>query len=195
MKDIQIKKMQSDDDFYVELRKICLDWQQKGISEEVKDIICDIIFYDAYYTKVFISEELLNQMQYGFTKIMIRKLLEYNNNSEYVTILLQLLRSRFKVTGEIMYEIKNIIDEHKNIEKLRPLFKLIDAFDMLINDYEEYEKIYYNIEVEGEKESCYNTIYVNTVNIRNMLMETEEDNKEIINILNKIIDVFIESNY
>ena len=44
MKDIQIKKMQSDDDFYVELRKICLDWQQKGISEEVKDIICDIIF-------------------------------------------------------------------------------------------------------------------------------------------------------
>lgn len=195
MKDIQIKKMQSDDDFYVELRKICLDWQQKGISEEVKDIICDIIFYDAYYTKVFISEELLNQMQYGFTKIMIRKLLEYNNNSEYVTILLELLRSRFKVTGEIMYEIKNIIDEHKNIEKLRPLFKLIDAFDMLINDYEEYEKIYYNIEVEGEKESCYNTIYVNTVNIRNMLMETEEDNKEIINILNKIIDVFIESNY
>lgn len=195
MKDIQIKKMQSDDDFYVELRKICLDWQQKGISEEVKDIICDIIFYDAYYTKVFISEELLNQMQYGFTKMMIRKLLEYNNNSEYVTILLQLLRSRFKVTGEIMYEIKNIIDEHKNIEKLRPLFKLIDAFDMLINDYEEYEKIYYNIEVKGEKESCYNTIYVNTVNIRNMLMETEEDNKEIINVLNKIIDVFIESNY
>ena len=195
MKDIQIKKMQSDDDFYVELRKICLDWQQKGISEEVKDIICDIIFYDAYYAKVFISEELLNQMQYGFTKMMIRKLLEYNNNSEYVTILLQLLRSRFKVTGEIMYEIKNIIDEHKNIEKLRPLFKLIDAFDMLINDYEEYEKIYYNIEVEGEKESCYNTIYVNTVNIRNMLMETEEDNKEIINVLNKIIDVFIESNY
>lgn len=195
MKDIQIKKMQSDDDFYVELRKICLDWQQKGISEEVKDIICDIIFYDVYYTKVFISEELLNQMQYGFTKMMIRKLLEYNNNSEYVTILLQLLRSRFKVTGEIMYEIKNIIDEHKNIEKLKPLFKLIDAFDMLINDYEEYEKIYYNIEVEGEKESCYNTIYVNTVNIRNMLMETEEDNKEIINVLNKIIDVFIESNY
>lgn len=195
MKDIQIKKMQSDDDFYVELRKICLDWQQKGISEEVKDIICDIIFYDAYYTKVFISEELLNQMQYGFTKMMIRKLLEYNNNSEYVTILLQLLRSRFKVTGEIMYEIKNIIDEHKNIEKLKPLFKLIDAFDMLINDYEEYEKIYYNIEVKGEKESCYNTIYVNTVNIRNMLMETEEDNKEIINVLNKIIDVFIESNY
>ena len=195
MKDIQIKKMQSDDDFYVELRKICLDWQQKGISEEVKDIICDIIFYDAYYAKVFISEELLNQMQYGFTKMMIRKLLEYNNNSEYVTILLQLLRSRFKVTGEIMYEIKNIIDEHKNIEKLKPLFKLIDAFDMLINDYEEYEKIYYNIEVEGEKESCYNTIYVNTVNIRNMLMETEEDNKEIINVLNKIIDVFIESNY
>lgn len=194
MKDIQIKKMQSDDDFYVELRKICLDWQQKGISEEVKDIICDIIFYDIYYTKVFISEELLNQMQYGFTKMMIRKLLEYNNNSEYVTILLQLLRSRFKVTGEIMYEIKNIIDEHKNIEKLKPLFKLIDAFDMLINDYEEYEKIYYNIEVEGEKESCYNTIYVNTVNIRNMLMETEEDNKEIINVLNKIIDVFIESN-
>lgn len=195
MKDIQIKKMQSDDDFYVELRKICLDWQQKGISEEVKDIICDIIFYDAYYTKVFISEELLNQMQYGFTKMMIRKLLEYNNNSEYVTIILQLLRSRFKVTGEIMYEIKNIIDEHKNIEKLKPLFKLIDAFDMLINDYEEYEKIYYNIEVEGEKESCYNTIYVNIVNIRNMLMETEEDNKEIINVLNKIIDVFIESNY
>ena len=94
-----------------------------------------------------------------------------------------------------MYEIKNIIDEHKNIEKLKPLFKLINAFDMLINDYEEYEKIYYNIEVEGEKESCYNTIYVNTVNIRNMLMETEEDNKEIINVLNKIIDVFIESNY
>lgn len=195
MKDIQIKKMQSDDDFYVELRKICLDWQQKGISEEVKDIICDIIFYDVYYTKVFISEELLNQMQYGFTKMMIRKLLEYNNNSEYVTTILQLLRSRFKVTGEIMYEIKNIIDEHKNIEKLKPLFKLIDAFDMLINDYEEYEKIYYNIEVKGEKESCYNTIYVNTVNIRNMLMETEEDNKEIINVLNKIIDVFIESNY
>lgn len=195
MKDIQIKKMQSDDDFYVELRKICLDWQQKGISEEVKDIICDIIIYDSYYTKVFISEELLNQMQYGFTKMMIRKLLEYNNNSEYVTTILQLLRSRFKVTGEIMYEIKNIIDEHKNIEKLRPLFKLIDAFDMLINDYEEYEKMHYNIDVEGEKESCYNTIYVNTVNIRNILIETEEDNKEIINVLNKIIDVFIESNY
>lgn len=195
MKDMQIKKMQSDDDFYVELRKICLDWQQKGISEEVKDIICDIIIYDSYYTKVFISEELLNQMQYGFTKMMIKKLLEYNNNSEYVTIILQLLRSRFKVTGEIMYEIKNIIDEHKNIEKLRPLFKLIDAFDMLINDYEEYEKMHYNIEVKGEKESCYNTIYVNTVNIRNILIETEEDNKEIINVLNKIIDVFIESNY
>lgn len=192
---MQIKKMKSDDDFYVELRKICLDWQQKGIPEKVKDIICDIINYDSYYTKVFISEELLNQMQYGFTKMMIKKLLEYNNKSDYVITILQLLRSRFKVTGEIIYEIKNIIDEHKNIEKLRPLFKLIDAFDMLINDYEEYEKIHYNIEVEGEKESCYNTIYVNTVNIRNILIETEEDNKEIINVLNKIIDVFIESDY
>ncbi len=195
MKNIEIKKMQSDDDFYVELRKICLDWQQKGIPEKVKDIICDIINYDSYYTKVFISEELLNQMQYGFTKMMIKKLLEYNNKSDYVITILQLLRSRFKVTGEIIYEIKNIIDEHKNIEKLRPLFKLIDAFDMLINDYEEYEKMHYNIEVEGEKESCYNTIYVNTVNIRNILIETEEDNKEIINVLNKIIDVFIESDY
>lgn len=195
MKNIKIKKMQSDDDFYVELRKICLDWQQKGIPEKVKDIICDIINYDSYYTKVFISEELLNQMQYGFTKMMIKKLLEYNNKSDYVITILQLLRSRFKVTGEIIYEIKNIIDEHKNIEKLRPLFKLIDAFDMLINDYEEYEKMHYNIEVEGEKESCYNTIYVNTVNIRNILIETEEDNKEIINVLNKIIDVFIESDY
>lgn len=195
MKNIEIRKMQSDDDFYVELRKICLDWQQKGIPEKVKDIICDIINYDSYYTKVFISEELLNQMQYGFTKMMIKKLLEYNNKSDYVITILQLLRSRFKVTGEIIYEIKNIIDEHKNIEKLRPLFKLIDAFDMLINDYEEYEKMHYNIEVEGEKESCYNTIYVNTVNIRNILIETEEDNKEIINVLNKIIDVFIESDY
>lgn len=195
MKNIEIKKMQSDDDFYVELRKICLDWQQKGIPEKVKDIICDIINYDSYYTKVFISEELLNQMQYGFTKMMIKKLLEYNNKSDYVITILQLLRSRFKVTGEIIYEIKNIIDEHKNIEKLRPLFKLIDAFDMLINDYEEYEKMHYNIEIEGEKESCYNTIYVNTVNIRNILIETEEDNKEIINVLNKIIDVFIESDY
>lgn len=195
MKNIEIKKMQSDDDFYVELRKICLDWQQKGIPEKVKDIICDIINYDSYYTKVFISEELLNQMQYGFTKMMIKKLLEYDNKSDYVITILQLLRSRFKVTGEIIYEIKNIIDEHKNIEKLRPLFKLIDAFDMLINDYEEYEKMHYNIEVEGEKESCYNTIYVNTVNIRNILIETEEDNKEIINVLNKIIDVFIESDY
>lgn len=195
MKNIEIKKMQSDDDFYVELRKICLDWQQKGIPEKVKNIICDIINYDSYYTKVFISEELLNQMQYGFTKMMIKKLLEYNNKSDYVITILQLLRSRFKVTGEIIYEIKNIIDEHKNIEKLRPLFKLIDAFDMLINDYEEYEKMHYNIEVEGEKESCYNTIYVNTVNIRNILIETEEDNKEIINVLNKIIDVFIESDY
>lgn len=193
MEKIQIKKMQSDEDFYVELRKICLDWQQKGISEEVMDIICDITVYDSYYTQVFKSEELLNQMQYGFTKIMIRKLLEYNNNSDYFTTLLQLLRSRFKVTGEIMYEIKNIIEEHKNIERLEPLFKLIDAFDMIIDDYEKYEKIDYNI--EGAKESFYNTIYDTTVNIRNILLEIEEDNKTVIDVLNRIIDVFFESNY
>lgn len=81
---MQIKKMKSDDDFYVELRKICLDWLEKGISEEVIDIICDIIVYDPYYTKIFVSEELLNQMQYGFTKIMIKKLTEYNDSSEGV---------------------------------------------------------------------------------------------------------------
>lgn len=193
MKNVQIKKIQSDDDFYVELRKFCLDWEQKGISENVIDIVWDIIVYDSYYTKVFKSEELLNQMQYGFTKIMIRKLLEYNNNSEYFTTLLELLRSRFKVTGEIMYEIKNIIEEHKNIKRLEPLFKLIDAFDMIINDYDKYKKINYNI--EGAKESLYNTIYDTTVNIRNMLLEVEEDNKTVIDVLNKIIDVFFESNY
>lgn len=188
MEKIQIKKMQSDDDFYTKLRKFCLDWEQKGISENVIDIVWDIIVYDSYYTKVFKSEDLVNQMQYGFTKIMIKKLLEYNNNSDYFTTLLELLRSRFKVTGEIMYEIKNIIEEHKNIKRLEPLFKLIDAFDMIINDYDKYKKINYNI--EGAKESLYNTIYDTTVNIRNMLLEVEEDNKTVIDVLNKIIDVF-----
>lgn len=193
MEKIQIKKMQSDDDFYTKLRKFCLDWEQKGISENVIDIVWDIIVYDSYYTKVFKSEDLVNQMQYGFTKIMIKKLLEYNNNSDYFTTLLELLRSRFKVTGEIMYEIKNIIEEHKNIKRLEPLFKLIDAFDMIINDYDKYKKINYNI--EGAKESLYNTIYDTTVNIRNMVLEVEEDNKTVIDVLNKIIDVLFESNY
>lgn len=99
---MQIKKMKSDEDFYVELRKICLDWLEKGISEEVIDIICDIIVYDPYYAKTFASEELLNQMQYGFTKVMIKKLTEYNDSSEVVTTIIQLLKSRFKVTGEII---------------------------------------------------------------------------------------------
>ena len=183
---MQIKKMKSDDDFYVELRKICLDWLEKGISEEVVDIICDIIVYDPYYAKTFASEELLNQMQYGFTKIMIKKLTEYNDSSEGVTTIIQLLKSRFKVTGDIMYEIKNIIDKHKNIDKLEPLFKLIDAFDMVLYEYDDIEEV---------KEYFYNTIYENTVTIRNLLLETEGDNKEIIDVLNKIIYVFIDLNY
>ena len=85
-----------------------------------------------------------------------------------------------------MHEIKNIIDKHKNIEKLEPLFKLIDAFDMVLYEYDDIEEV---------KEYFYNTIYENTVTIRNLLLETEGDNKEIIDVLNKIIYVFIELNY
>lgn len=85
-----------------------------------------------------------------------------------------------------MNEIKNIIDKHKNIEKLEPLFNLIDAFDMVLYEYDDIEEV---------KEYFYNTIYENTVTIRNLLLETEGDNKEIIDVLNKIIYVFIELNY
>lgn len=50
-------------------------------------------------------------------------------------------------------------------------------------------------DIEEVKEYFYNTIYENTVTIRNLLLETEGYNKEIIDVLNKIIYVFIELNY
>ena len=197
-KELEIIKKISDDDFYSKLRDLTNQYRKTISSyciEELIDLMTDIEVYDKGFRKVFKSERIILNMQYGFTIMMLRKCVDLYNNSiinadsrKDIRELLYILRYRFEVKGQTMFELQNIIKENKDNKILKPILDLISNYITIYDNY----NFCYSCKEEDELIILKN-IYSMTINIRNGLQQYEERKKEI-SVLNNIIDLLLYDN-
>ena len=196
-KELEITKKISDDDFYSKLRDLTNQYRKTFSSDSIEefiDLMTDIEVYDKGFRKVFKSERIIINMQYGFTIMMLRKCVDLYNNSTIaadsgkdIRELLSILRYRFEVKGQTMFELQNIIKENKDNKILKPILDLISNYITIYDNYD----FCYSCKEEDEI-IILKSIYDMTINIRNglRLQQYTERQKEI-SVLNNIIDLLI----
>lgn len=199
-KELEITKKISDDNFYFKLKDLANQYRKTISSdhiEELIDLMTDIEVYDKGFRKVFKSERIILNMQYGFTIMMLRKCVDLYNNSTIaadsgkdIRELLSILRYRFEVKGQTMFELQNIIKENKDNKILKPILDLISNYITIYDNYD----FCYSCKEEDELIILKN-IYDMTINIRNglRLQQYVEREKEI-SVLNNIIDLLLYDN-
>lgn len=196
-KELEITKKISDDDFYSKLRDLINQYRKTFSSDSIEefiDLMTDIEVYDKGFRKVFKSERIIINMQYGFTIMMLRKCVDLYNNSTIaadsgkdIRELLSILRYRFEVKGQTMFELQNIIKENKDNKILKPILDLISNYITIYDNYD----FCYSCKEEDEL-IILKSIYDMTINIRNglRLQQYTEREKEI-SVLNNIIDLLL----
>lgn len=196
-KELEITKKISDDDFYSKLRDLTNQYRKTFSSDSIEefiDLMTDIEVYDKGFRKVFKSERIIINMQYGFTIMMLRKCVDLYNNSTIaadsgkdIRELLSILRYRFEVKGQTMFELQNIIKENKDNKILKPILDLISNYITIYDNYD----FCYSCKEEDEL-IILKSIYDMTINIRNglRLQQYTEREKEI-SVLNNIIDLLL----
>jgi len=197
-KELEIVKKISDDAFYDKLKELIKQYKEENsypssdYKEEFIDLMIDIEIYDKGFSEVFKSETIITNMQYGFTVMMLRKCVDLYNNSipasdsgKEIRELLGILRYRFEVKGQTMFELQNIITENKNNEILKPILDLISNYITIYDNY----NFCYSCKEEDELIILKN-IYTMTINIRNGLQQYNERKKEV-TVLNNIIDLLL----
>lgn len=196
-KELEIIKKISDDDFYSKLRDLTNQYRKTFSSDSIEefiDLMTDIEVYDKGFRKVFKSERIILNMQYGFTIMMLRKCVDLYTNSTIaadsgkdIRELLSILRHRFEVKGQTMFELQNIIKENKDNKILKPILDLISNYITIYDNYD----FCYSCKEEDEI-IILKSIYDMTINIRNglRLQQYTERQKEI-SVLNNIIDLLI----
>lgn len=196
-KELEITKKISDDDFYSKLRDLTNQYRKTFSSDSIEefiDLMTDIEVYDKGFRKVFKSERIIVNMQYGFTIMMLRKCVDLYNNSTIavdsgkdIRELLSILRYRFEVKGQTMFELQNIIKENKDNKILKPILDLISNYITIYDNYD----FCYSCKEEDEL-IILKSIYDMTINIRNglRLQQYTEREKEI-SVLNNIIDLLL----
>lgn len=199
-KELEITKKISDDNFYFKLRDLANQYRKTISSdhiEELIDLMIDMEVYDKGFRKVFKSERIVLNMQYGFTIMMLRKCADLYNkyiidadSKKDIKKLLNLLRYRFEVKGQTMFELQNIIKENKDNKILKPILDLISNYITIYDNYD----FCYSCKEEDELIILKN-IYDMTINIRNglRLQQYVEREKEI-SVLNNIIDLLLYDN-
>ncbi len=196
-KELEIIKKISDDDFYSKLRDLTNQYRKTFSSDSIEefiDLMTDIEVYDKGFRKVFKSERIILNMQYGFTIMMLRKCVDLYTNSTIaadsgkdIRELLSILRYRFEVKGQTMFELQNIIKENKDNKILNPILDLISNYITIYDNYD----FCYSCKEEDEL-IILKSIYDMTINIRNglRLQQYTEREKEI-SVLNNIIDLLL----
>lgn len=197
-KELEIIKKISDDDFYSKLRDLTNQYRKTFSSDSIEefiDLMTDIEVYDKGFSEVFKSERIILNMQYGFTIMMLRKCVDLYNNSiiasdsgKDIRELLSILRYRFEVKGQTMFELQNIVKENKDNKILKPIMDLISNYITIYDNY----NFCYSCKEEDELIILKN-IYAMTINIRNGLQQYKERKKEI-SVLNNIIDLLLYDN-